>query len=57
MRALPRIGFRFVQYRFGRLRRLIDEINLAEPSDPEGPVLDPPSGSGAMRLPAPDGAS
>ena len=28
VRALPRIGFRFVQRGFGRLRRLIDDINL-----------------------------
>jgi uncharacterized protein (TIGR00730 family) len=28
--ALPRLTFRFVRKQFGRLRRLIDEINLAE---------------------------
>ncbi len=28
--ALPRVTFRFVRKQFGRLRRLIDEINLAE---------------------------
>jgi len=28
--ALPRLTFRFVRKQFGRLRRLIDEINLAD---------------------------
>ena len=49
VRNLPRIGFKFVRRRLGRLRRMIDEINLAEL---EGPKHNPPSGSGAWRLDA-----
>jgi uncharacterized protein (TIGR00730 family) len=52
--ALPRIGFRFVQRRFGRLRRLIDDLNLRieAPSCPH--AEDPPRGHGALELPATD---
>lgn len=35
--ALPRITFRFQRRQFGRLRRLIDEINLADLPDPGAP--------------------
>ncbi len=53
IRSLHRIGFRFVQRGFGRLRRLIDEINLEWPAPDERPALDPPTGSGALEIPAP----
>lgn len=55
VRALPRIGFRFVQRRYGRLRRLIDELNLrAEDGAVCVPAEEPPHGSGALNLPASD---
>lgn len=54
IRALPRIGFRFVQRSFGRLRRLIDEINLAD-LEPLPTPSDPPHGSAALEIPAPNG--
>jgi uncharacterized protein (TIGR00730 family) len=57
VRALPRIGFHFVQRGFGRLRRLIDEINLVEHDEP--PVVsegaEPPAGSGALNVLGGDG--
>ncbi|HBP21417.1 MAG TPA: cytochrome D ubiquinol oxidase subunit II [Planctomycetes bacterium] len=54
VRALPRIGFRFIQRRYGRLRRLIDEINLSASKEAEPHAVDPPHGSGALELPAPE---
>ena len=52
IKGLHRIAFRFVQRRYGRLRRLIDEINLAYPAPTERPALDPPTGRyGALKLP------
>ncbi len=53
VRALPRIGFHFVQRGFGRLRRLIDEINLLEYDQPKLVAHEPGRGSGALNLPAP----
>lgn len=53
VRALPRIGFHFVQRGFGRLRRLIDEINLLEYDQPKLVAHEPVRGSGALNLPAP----
>lgn len=53
VRRLHRIGFRFVQRGYGRLRRLIDDINLEYAEAPERPALDPPTGSGALGVPAP----
>ncbi|MGE0711185.1 MAG: LOG family protein [Planctomycetota bacterium] len=50
---LPRIGFRFVQRRYGRLRRLIDDLNLSA-GEVTPHVQDPPRGSGALQLPAPE---
>ena len=53
VQALPRIGFRFVQRRYGRLRRLIDDLNLnARDGASSRPAADPPHGSGALNLPA-----
>ncbi len=50
VRALPRIGFHFVQRGFGRLRRMIDEINLVEQDEPSVVPTgqEPPAGSGAL---------
>ncbi len=56
VRALPRIGFRFVQRRYGRLRRLIDELNMIERDEPAVCETAPPAGSGALGLPAHDDA-
>lgn len=50
--ALPRIGFRYIQRRLGRLRRLIDDLNLAAQDAECHPSTDPPRGSGALHLPA-----
>jgi uncharacterized protein (TIGR00730 family) len=46
VRALPRIGFHFKQRGFGRLRRLIDDINLieAEVAEPAAPPTLAPQG-------------
>lgn len=53
LRALPRIGFRFIQRRYGRLRRLIDDLNLNAAACADlSPTQDPPHGSGALNLPA-----
>jgi uncharacterized protein (TIGR00730 family) len=56
VRKLPRIGFHFVRRRLGRLRRMIDEINLADHAEePEPPShAHPPSGMGTWDLPAPE---
>lgn len=53
VRALPRIGFHFVQRGFGRLRRLIDEINMVEFDEPPVVAHEPARGSGALNMPAP----
>lgn len=54
IKRLHRIAFRFIQRRYGRLRRLIDEINLAC-TEPAEPRADPPTGRyGALKLPAGD---
>lgn len=53
VRALPRIGFHFVQRGFGRLRRLIDEINMIEHDEPTVVAHEPSRGSGALDMPAP----
>ncbi|MBL4849794.1 MAG: LOG family protein [Planctomycetes bacterium] len=52
VRLLPRIGFRYIQRRLGRLRRLIDDLNLAARDNSSQPATDPPRGSGALQLPA-----
>ena len=52
VRALPRIGFRYIQRRLGRLRRLIDDLNLATSNGQSPAATAPPRGSGALHLPA-----
>lgn len=52
VRALPRIGFHFVQRGFGRLRRLIDELNMVESDQPTVVSREPTRGSGALDMPA-----
>jgi predicted Rossmann-fold nucleotide-binding protein len=54
IRALPRIGFHFVQRGFGRLRRLIDELNLVLHDEPEALAVEPRPGTAALQMPAPD---
>jgi len=55
IKALPRIGFRFVRRRFGRLRRLIDEINLFAAAEPERAARTrPPPGGHLGFATAPD---
>jgi uncharacterized protein (TIGR00730 family) len=53
VRALPRIGFHFVQRGFGRLRRLIDEINLVEHDEPQVVAVEPARGNASLNMPAP----
>lgn len=54
VRALPRIGFHFVRRSFGRLRRLIDEVNLGE-SEEVGVAPSPPPPEGGHLFVPPDG--
>jgi uncharacterized protein (TIGR00730 family) len=51
VKALPRIGFKFVRRGLGRLRRMIDTINLY---DREHYPTDPPCDEFAQRTPAPE---
>ncbi|RMG14556.1 MAG: LOG family protein [Planctomycetota bacterium] len=51
VRSLPRIQFRFSRRHLGRLRRLIDEINLSVPDAPAvGAARDPHAGTGSWKL-------
>ena len=53
--ALARIGFRFVQRGFGRLRRLIDELNLGESVEIGAPPVPAAPEGGHLAIPAESG--
>lgn len=53
--ALPRIGFRFVLRSFGRLRRLIDELNLGESEEIGAPPVPAAPEGGHLAIPVESG--